>query len=268
VELLERDAALAALVEARDSAARGDGRVAFVTGEPGIGKTSLVTRFVDGLDGGGRVLVGTCDDLTIPRPLGPLRDLAPRVSAPLAAALTGGAAAHDVQALLLEELARPPRPTVLVLEDVHWADDATFDSITVLGRRIASLPALLVLTFRAGEAMAMYHWEADQEDFLVVSGEALLVVEGEERPLRQWDFVHCPAGANHTIVGAGGGPCAIVAIGARDRSTGPDWGGYPPDETARRQGVSVDEETTEPREAYARFPARRPTRYRDGWLEG
>jgi len=119
-----------------------------------------------------------------------------------------------------------------------------------------------------GEAMAMYHWEADQEDFLVVSGEALLVVEGEERPLRQWDFVHCPAGANHTIVGAGGGPCAIVAIGARDRSTGPDWGGYPPDETARRHGVSVDEETTEPREAYARFPARRPTRYRDGWLEG
>ncbi len=118
-----------------------------------------------------------------------------------------------------------------------------------------------------GETMAMYHWEADQEDFLVVSGEALLVVEGEERPLRQWDFVHCPPGTNHTIVGTGERPSAIVAIGARDRSTGADWGGYPPDETAARHGVSVEEETTEPREAYARFPARRPTRYREGWLE-
>ena len=57
-----------------------------------------------------------------------------------------------------------------------------------------------------GELMAMYHWEADQEDFLVVSGEAVLIIEGEERPLRQWDFVHCPPNAKHTIVGAGDGP--------------------------------------------------------------
>ena len=76
MELLERDGALAALAEARDAAARGEGRVVFVTGEPGIGKTSLVTRYVLGLDDGARVLFGTCDDLSIPRPLGPLRDLA------------------------------------------------------------------------------------------------------------------------------------------------------------------------------------------------
>ena len=69
-----------------------------------------------------------------------------------AGALSAGAASHDVQALLIEELELPPSPTVLVLEDVHWADDATLDSITVLGRRIGALPALLVLTFRAGEA--------------------------------------------------------------------------------------------------------------------
>src|SRR5262249_33439930 len=67
-----------------------------------------------------------------------------------------------------------------------------------------------------GEPMSMYHWEADQEGFLVLSGEGLLIAEGEERPLRQWDFVHCPAGARHTVVGAGEGPCVVLAIGARD----------------------------------------------------
>jgi uncharacterized cupin superfamily protein len=119
-----------------------------------------------------------------------------------------------------------------------------------------------------GDSMSMYHWEADQEDFLVLSGEALLIVEGEERPLRAWDFVHCPAGTNHTIVGAGGGPCAIVAVGARIDSTGPNWGGYPVDEAALRHDAGVREETTSAKEAYARFPPREPTRYRDGWLPG
>jgi predicted ATPase/DNA-binding CsgD family transcriptional regulator len=152
VELLERDGALATLVEARDAAAGGSGRVAFVTGEPGIGKTSLVMRFLQDLDSGARVLLGTCDDLSIPRPLGPIRDLVGSVSGALEAALSAGAALHDIQTLLIAELQLPPRPTVLVLEDVHWADDATFDAITVLGRRIGALPALLVLTFRAGEA--------------------------------------------------------------------------------------------------------------------
>ena len=104
------------------------------------------------LDARTRVLVGTCDDLSIPRPLGPLRDLAGSVSRPLAEALAEGAAPHDIQTLLIEELEHAPSPTVLVLEDVHWADDATLDSIIVLGRRIGSLPALLVLTFRGGEA--------------------------------------------------------------------------------------------------------------------
>ena len=117
-----------------------------------------------------------------------------------------------------------------------------------------------------GEAMAMYHWEADQEDFLVVAGEALLIVEGEERPLRQWDFVHCPPDTKHVIVGAGSGPCTIVAVGARDRSTGPDWGGYTVDEAALRHGAGVVQETTSPDEAYSQVPHRQPTRYRDGWL--
>jgi uncharacterized cupin superfamily protein len=142
-------------------------------------------------------------------------------------------------------------------------------------------PALCVLEGRAsfdqlginicvlwpGQPMAMYHWEADQEDFLVLSGEALLLVEGEERQLRAWDFVHCPPDTSHTIVGAGSGPCAVVAIGARERSVdSPDWGGYRVDETALRHGAGVERETTEPEEAYAHLTQRQPTRYRSDWL--
>jgi uncharacterized cupin superfamily protein len=113
--------------------------------------------------------------------------------------------------------------------------------------------------------MAMYHWEADQEDFLVLAGEALLIIEGEERPLRQWDFVHCPPGANHTVVGAGDGACLVLAVGARDRSTGPDWGAYTVDAAALRHNAGVAEETTQPDEAYARFGGGGLTRY-GGWL--
>ena len=78
-----------------------------------------------------------------------------------------------------------------------------------------------------GQPMAMYHWEADQEDFLVLSGEALLIVEGEERPLERWDLVHCPPQTNHTILGAGDGPCVVLAAGAvaqrQPAGYQPDW---------------------------------------------
>jgi uncharacterized cupin superfamily protein len=117
-----------------------------------------------------------------------------------------------------------------------------------------------------GEPMSMYHWEADQEDFLVLAGEALLIVEGEERPLRRWDFVHCPAGTNHVIVGAGDASCLVLAVGARTLSTGSDWGAYTVEEAAQRRGAGVDEETTDPAVAYARFAPSKPTRYGEGWL--
>jgi uncharacterized cupin superfamily protein len=117
-----------------------------------------------------------------------------------------------------------------------------------------------------GQPLAMYHWEADQEDFLLLAGEALLIVEGDERALRQWDFVHCPAGTRHTIVGAGDEPCLVLAVGARDRSTGDDWGAYTVDDAAIRHGAGVEQETTKPPEAYARFGQGGLTAYRTGWL--
>jgi uncharacterized cupin superfamily protein len=117
-----------------------------------------------------------------------------------------------------------------------------------------------------GEPFGMYHWEPDQEDFLVLDGEALLIVEGEERPLRQWDFVHCPAGADHIIVGAGEHPCVVLAVGARANSTRGNRGGYRVDELALRHGAGVERETCDVHEAYARFAEPRPARYRDGSL--
>ena len=99
-----------------------------------------------------------------------------------------------------------------------------------------------------GMPMAMYHEEPGQEGFLLLRGECLLVVEGEERPLKAWDFVHCPPRTKHIVIGAGESPALVLAVGARK---GPAT--YPADETAVRLGAGVDKETTSSAEAYARF---------------
>ena len=125
-----------------------------------------------------------------------------------------------------------------------------------------------VVVLAPGEPMAMYHWETDQEDFLVLAGEALLIVEGEERPLRTWDFVHCPAETNHVIVGAGETLCTVLCVGARTTDGTDDWGAYSVDKTAIRHGAGIEEEATDEAVAYARFPATSFTPYSDGWLPG
>lgn len=117
-----------------------------------------------------------------------------------------------------------------------------------------------------GEPMAMYHYENEQEDFLVLAGEPLLIVEGEERRLRPWDLVHCPPGTKHVIVGAGDGPSVVVAVGTRGADR--DWGAYTVDQTVAKYGAAVEEETTDARVAYSRFPADRFSRYEEGWLPG
>ena len=137
--------------------------------------------------------------------------------------------------------------------------------------REAHFPQLGVqlLVLSPGEPIGMYHWEADQEDFLVLSGEALLIVEGQERPLRQWDFVHCPPETKHIILGAGDGPCVVLAAGSREHiGEGVNGGSYTVDEVALSHGAGVEEETSDPGQAYARFPVPEPARYRDGWLSG
>jgi mannose-6-phosphate isomerase-like protein (cupin superfamily) len=119
-----------------------------------------------------------------------------------------------------------------------------------------------------GEPSTMYHWETEQEDFLVLSGEALLIVESAERPLRQWDFVHCPPGTNHAFVGAGDAPCVLLCAGSPQFQKEGPWGEYTVDDAARRQGACGPEETQDGRVAYGRLPPSRPTRYRGGLLQG
>lgn len=111
-----------------------------------------------------------------------------------------------------------------------------------------------------GEPNGLYHSESVREAFLVLSGECLLIVEEEERPLRQWDFFHCPAGTRHIFVGAGEGPCSILMIGARPEVEALH---YPVSEAAARHGASAVEETSDPDEAYADWPGEfAPTRLR------
>jgi uncharacterized cupin superfamily protein len=114
-----------------------------------------------------------------------------------------------------------------------------------------------------GQASARYHRESSQEDFLVLAGECLLVIEGEERLLRAWDFVHCPAETAHVFVGAGEAPCVILMVGTR-KPDGTVF--YPDSELARRHGAGVEVETDSPFEAYQGLP-KPSTEHPDCWEE-
>jgi uncharacterized cupin superfamily protein len=115
-----------------------------------------------------------------------------------------------------------------------------------------------VRVLRPGQPNALYHSETGQEGFLVLSGECTLLVEEEERPLRQWDYFHCPSGTRHVVVGAGDGPCAILMLGSRPKD---ERLLYPVSEVAAKYGASVGKETDKPGEAYADWPGEhRPMR--------
>src|SRR4051794_592273 len=150
---------------------------------------------------------------------------------------------------------RPGRGYSLPLSG--WSDEECETQFPQLGVNL--------IVLRPGEPLAMYHWEADTEGFLVIAGEPLLIIEGEERPLRQWDYVHCPPGTNHIIVGAGDAVSVVLAVSSRAHMATSEWGGYTADPAATRHGAGVDEDTTDADEAYARFPDSRPAAY-DGWL--
>ena len=146
MRVLERDHPLEVLLDRARRAADGHGCVVLVAGEPGIGKTVLLHEFA------GRVpqpvLWGMCDPLNTPRPLGPLRDVAPRLGPAVTAALRDAVAQYEIFAAALEALGA--RPRVLVVEDLHWGDEATLDLVRFLARRIAGLPLLLVVSYRDG----------------------------------------------------------------------------------------------------------------------
>ena len=152
--------------------------------------------------------------------------------------------------------ARPGRQSVSFTGKTEWEADTYFP---MLGVNLAVLDP--------GEPNSMYHWETEAEAFLVVSGEALLIVEGQERPLRQWDFVHCPPKTEHVIVGAGDGPCVVLAMSSRQNQAFGPYGEYVANEVARKHRASPRETTQDDTAEWeANFPTSQPASYADGWL--
>jgi uncharacterized cupin superfamily protein len=149
---------------------------------------------------------------------------------------------------------------VVNVRDAEWWTSESFGSGCGFESEQFEFPQLgiNISVLEPGQPNCLYHSEAEQEEaFLVLSGNCKLLVDGEERMLRAWDFFHCPAGTEHVFVGAGDGPCAILMVGTRAK---PERLLYPVSELAARYGASAKEETPDPRQAYARFA--RPQRAR------
>ncbi len=150
MELLERASFLDALAEYAAEAREGDGRLVLVAGESGIGKTALLEAFQE-RSRGVRWLWGACDSLLTPRPLGPLFDIGPQAGGELAELCRVGAPRDRLFAAFLGELSGPAAFTVIAMEDLHWADEATIDLLSFLGRRLGRMPAMLLATYRDDE---------------------------------------------------------------------------------------------------------------------
>ena len=154
-----------------------------------------------------------------------------------------------------------------VLNACHaqWWRHETFGSVVTFEGDDAEFRELgiNIHVLAPGQPNCMYHGENAQEDFLVLSGECLLLVEGEERPLKQWDLFHCPPWTEHVFVGTGDRPCAILMVGARPK---PGELLYPVVEVARKHSASVEQETRSGRDAYAPFPKWAAEPYPDGAL--
>jgi uncharacterized cupin superfamily protein len=138
---------------------------------------------------------------------------------------------------------------VVNVRDAEWWASDAFGTGCGFESREFSFPdfGFNISVLEPGQPNCLYHSESQQEDFLVLSGQCKVLVEGEERLLQAWDFVHCPAGTEHVFVGAGDGPCAILMAGARRED---EKILYPVSELAARYDASADEETSDPREAY------------------
>jgi uncharacterized cupin superfamily protein len=153
---------------------------------------------------------------------------------------------------------------VINAKESRWRDAGHFGRYCDFeGKRPFRQLGINVSVLQPGQPIGLYHHERAQEDFLVLAGECLLLVEGEERTLRAWDFFHSPGGTEHMIVGAGSGLSVVLAVGGRGGRKGLV---YPVDPLALEHEAGVEKETTKPAEAYAGFPRFSRCRYEEGWL--
>jgi DNA-binding CsgD family transcriptional regulator len=148
--LLERRMALQALAEAADQARAGDGRLILITGEAGVGKTALLARFHESVPDAAWA-EGACDGLVTPLPLGPLYEIAAQFGGDLRVMIRSAPSRIDLFAALLQRLESPSTLDVVVLEDLHWADEATVDLLRYVGRRIGSTRSLVIATYRSDD---------------------------------------------------------------------------------------------------------------------
>lgn len=151
MELLERDKFFDELEIVLKGVDAGSGRVVLISGEAGVGKTSLVERFAARHDMDARVLWGGCDALFTPRPLGPLYDIAPHTQGQLLTLFEQQAPRASIFSAVIDEIQKTKTPSITVVEDVHWADDATLDLLKFLGRRISRIKSMLIITYRDDE---------------------------------------------------------------------------------------------------------------------
>src|SRR6266700_450565 len=151
MDLLERDHCFNQLSELLRMATTGNGRTVLISGEAGIGKTVLVEQFVNRYCNESGLLWGSCEALFTPRPLGPLYDIATQTQGHLSTLMSRDTERPTLFSAFLDELQKRPLPTIVVFEDVHWADEATLDLIKFLGRRIPHLPVLFLVMYRENE---------------------------------------------------------------------------------------------------------------------
>jgi DNA-binding CsgD family transcriptional regulator/tetratricopeptide (TPR) repeat protein len=151
MELLERGEFFDELAVIFEAVAAGSGRIVLISGEAGIGKTALVEGFAERHNTKARVLWGACDALFTPRPLGPLYDIAPQTQGELLALLEQQAPRPSIFSAVVDELQKTKVPSITVIEDVHWADEATLDLLKFLGRRISRIKSMLIVTYRDDE---------------------------------------------------------------------------------------------------------------------
>jgi len=151
VPLLERDGLLDEMASRLRAAARGRGSVVLLGAEAGAGKTSVVLEFARRSGRSAHVLIGCCDPLTTPRPLSPLIDIALDPRSRLSGSFAASAAPYELFTAIQRRMADSDLPLVLVIEDVHWADEGTLDFLRFIGRRVESLPSLVVATYRDDE---------------------------------------------------------------------------------------------------------------------
>jgi len=153
---------------------------------------------------------------------------------------------------------------VMNARDSRWRDTPFGAFCNFEGKRRFPGLGINLNVLPPGEAMGLYHRENAQEDFLVLAGECVLIVEGEERKLKTWDFFHCPPGTEHIIVGAGDEPAVVLAVGTRGRR--PKGLFYTVSEAALKHDAGTKKETNDPSEAYGSFADWKRTLYQEGWL--